>query len=509
MKRKWLYSLLRRRILVLFLLAAQLALLAYFVVSSSRTSAAVDIALRGISVCVAIYVMNREDNPSYRLVWIFVILFLPLFGGLFYLTCVGQESTRRFRKDAAQIDLLCKADLKPNDDCLPELREQENAYPIARYLQETVGFPLYKNTAVTYLCPGEVFFEAVLRELEQAERYIFLEYYIIREGKMWDAVQEILKRKAAAGVEVRILYDDFGCFLSLSPSHREYLSTLGIQCRVFNRFRPILTTVQNNRDHRKILVVDGKVGFTGGINLADEYINHTAPLGHWKDAAVMLRGSAVKCLVNFFFSLWYRRGDQEEPAERFLPAESPEPSEAGGWSQPFSDAPGDDESVGEQVFLQMIHRANREIYIQTPYLVIDDTMTGALTTAAKSGVDVRILVPAQNDNPLVARTMRSCYRRLIDAGVRLYTYTPGFVHAKTIVVDGESAVVGTINFDYRSLYLQFECGVWMYRTDAVGAVRADFLQTLPKSRQLTAEDCRRGFFGRLADEVLRLCISSI
>ncbi|MBR5519886.1 MAG: cardiolipin synthase, partial [Clostridia bacterium] len=459
MKRRWYRSLLQRRVWVMLLLAAQLAMMIFLTVNSSLVSQAVNLGLRVLGVAVAICVMNREEHPSYRLVWVFVILALPLFGGLFYLTCVYQSSTRRFRKDAVYIDSLCRAALKPTENCLPTLKPADNAYPIAHYLQESIGFPLYRGGNETYFPTGEAFFEALLRELETAKHYIFLEYYIIRDGKMWSQILEILQCKAADGVEVRILYDDFGCFLSLPPQVRRNLETNGIQCRVFNRFRPILSTVQNNRDHRKILIVDGTVGFTGGINLSDEYINATSPLGHWKDAAVMLYGESVRSLLYIFFSLWYRRNDRYESIDRFLP---PVEANSGtdGFCQPFADSPMDETNVSEHVFLRMIYRAKREIFIQTPYLVLDDALTNALTGAAESGIDVRILVPSRGDNPLVSRTMRSYYPHLITAGVKLYTYTPGFVHAKTIVVDGESAVVGTVNFDYRSLYLQFECGVW-------------------------------------------------
>ena len=279
----------------------------YIVISSSRTSQIIDVSLRLVSAFVALFMINREMNASYKLAWIFMILLLPLFGGLFYLTCVCQASTRRFKKDVTAIDARCKHYLKPEPDCLNELADAGKAVSTARYLQNCAGFPLCKDTETQFLCPGERFFEAALRELEQAKRYIFLEYYIIRDGEMWNAVLEILKRKAAEGVDVRVLYDDFGCFLSFSRRYRRYLQECGIKCRVFNSFRPILTTVQNNRDHRKIMVIDGRVGFTGGINLADEYINRDSPLGHWKDAAILLRGNAVKNLVGIFFSLWYRR----------------------------------------------------------------------------------------------------------------------------------------------------------------------------------------------------------
>ena len=505
MKRSWLRALVGRRIVIFLLLILQAALMVYIVISSSRTSQIIDVSLRLVSAFVALFMINREMNASYKLAWIFMILLLPLFGGLFYLTCVCQASTRRFKKDVTAIDARCKHYLKPEPDCLNELADAGKAVSTARYLQNCAGFPLCKDTETQFLCPGERFFEAALRELEQAKRYIFLEYYIIRDGEMWNAVLEILKRKAAEGVDVRVLYDDFGCFLSFSRRYRRYLQECGIKCRVFNSFRPILTTVQNNRDHRKIMVIDGRVGFTGGINLADEYINRDSPLGHWKDAAILLRGNAVKNLVGIFFSLWYRRGDAPEDETLFLPepcgalSEHPE-----GYCIPFSDSPMDRESVGERVYLQMINHATRYINIATPYLVIDDGVMEALTAAAKGGIDVRVMVPARGDNPLVQRTMRSYFRRLLRAGVKLYEYTPGFVHAKTIVTDDECAVVGTITCDYRSLYLQVACGGWMYKTAAVAQVRDDFLKDLPRCRALSEADCRKNVFSGLVDEILRL-----
>ena len=505
MKRSWIRALVGRRILVFLLLIVQAVLMVYIVISSSRISQIIDVGLRLVSALVALLIINREMNPSYKLVWLFMILLLPLFGGFFYLICKYQANTRRFKKDVTKIDELCRHYLKPTPDCLGELDGADNAVATARYLQEWAGFPLCRDTETRFLCPGERFFEAAVRELEQAKRYIFLEYYIIRDGEMWNTILDILKRKAREGVDVRVLYDDFGCFLSFSKHYRRYLESCGIKCRVFNSFRPILTAVQNNRDHRKIMVIDGRVGFTGGINLADEYINRDSPLGHWKDAAIMLRGSAVRNLVGIFFSLWYRRGDLPENADLFLPEpDQPLCGDTGGYCQPYSDSPMDRESVSEHVYMQMIGHASRYIYITTPYLVIDDGMMEALTSAAKSGVDVRIMTPRRGDNPLVQRTMRSYFKRLIRAGVKLYEYTPGFIHAKTIVTDDECAVVGTINFDYRSLYLQFECGVWMYRTAAVAQVRDDFEKDLPRCRLLGEKDCRKNFLSGMIDEVLRL-----
>lgn len=323
---------------------------------------------------------------------------------------------------------------------------------------------------------------------------------------MWDPILEILERKARAGLDVRVMYDDLGCMLTLPAHYKRVLEEKGIRCCVFNPFVPVLSSRLNNRDHRKICVIDGHTGFTGGINLADEYINAYKKHGHWKDSAVLLRGDAVWSLTLMFLSLWdYMCGTREDYAlyhpRRYLP----EPVPGDGIVQPYTDSPLDDEAVGETVYLNLINKADRYVYITTPYLIISNEMITALTTAAKSGLDVRIITPHIADKWYVHAVTRAYYEVLIEAGVRIFEYTPGFIHAKTFTVDDEYGVVGTINLDFRSLYLHFECAAWMYRCSCIPVMREDFLRTQQVSQEVTLEECRGvNLVTRVVRSVLRV-----
>ena len=374
-----------------------------------------------------------------------------------------------------------------------------------RYLQNHAGFPVYTDSQTLYLSPGEKKFDCLLQELKKAQRYIFLEYFIIQEGCMWNSILEILKEKAAQGVKVRVLYDDIGCFLKLPQDYDSQLRSMGIDCRVFNRFKPVLTSMQNNRDHRKIAVIDGKVAFTGGINLADEYINAIERFGHWKDASVMVSGKAAWSFTLMFLQMWELTTGEDEDYAQYDPWVLTDcPVQASGFVQPYADSPMDKENVGEQVYLQIINNARRYLYINTPYLIIDESMMSALCLAAKSGVDVRIVTPHKWDKWFVHVTTRSYYRDLMAAGVRIYEYSRGFIHSKTFVSDDAVATVGTTNLDFRSLYLSFECGVLMYRTEAVAQLKEDFLNTLEQCHEITDGDCQCGPIRRIFQDVLRL-----
>ena len=322
---------------------------------------------------------------------------------------------------------------------------------------------------------------------------------------MWGSILEVLKRKASQGVTVRLIYDDMGCFFTLPKDYPAQLKKYGIQCAVFNPFRPVLTVKQNNRDHRKIAVIDGKVAFTGGINLADEYINAIEKHGHWKDAAVMLKGKAAWSFTLIFLQMWGMCTGTDEDYGAFYPWKNQGcPIAAKGFVQPYADSPTDTENVGEHVYLQILNNAKEYVYINTPYLIVDDSMLSALCLAAKSGVDVRIVTPHRWDKWAVHMTTRSYYRELIKAGVKVYEYTNGFIHSKTFVSDDRTATVGTTNLDFRSLYLHFECGALLYETDAVMEVKEDFLQTLDICQEVTEKDYKANVVVRLFQDILRL-----
>ena len=460
-----------------------------------------------VSVAAVLYIINNRSNPAYKIAWIIPILLVPVFGGIFYLMLGGNQVSRKEQRRLMemgknfegihQISLSRDVDLK---------KESADAYNQSEYIRRITGAPPYQNTSVEYLPLGAIKFARMLEELEKAEHYIFLEYFIIQEGRMWDPILEVLERKAKAGLDVRVMYDDLGCMMTLPPHYKRVLEEKGIRCCVFNPFVPVLSSRLNNRDHRKICVIDGYIGFTGGINLADEYINAYPKHGHWKDTAVLLRGDAVWSLTLMFLSLWdYVRGTRDDYALYHPRRYQREPVASDGVVQPYTDSPLDDEAVGETVYLNLINKADRYVYITTPYLIISSEMITALSTAAKSGLDVRIITPHVADKWYVHAVTRAYYEVLIEAGVRIYEYTPGFIHAKTFTVDDEYGVVGTINLDFRSLYLHFECAAWLYRCSCIPKMREDFMQTLAVSQEVTLEECRGvGLVTRVVRSVLRV-----
>ena len=323
---------------------------------------------------------------------------------------------------------------------------------------------------------------------------------------MLEKVLAVLERKVREGVKVRLIYDDVGSIKTIPPHFKKRLSDMGISCAVFNPFRPILSIILNNRDHRKILVVDGQVGFTGGINIADEYINEKVRFGYWKDTGIEIKGEAVWSLTTMFLEMWNYINQTKEDYYQYLPdIYNKKINPKDGYVQPYGDTPLDHENVGENVYLNMINRAKKYVYIYTPYLIVDNEMTVALENAAKCGVDVRIVTPGIPDKKLIFLLTQSYYEQLILNGVKIYQYTPGFLHGKCFVCDDKIATVGTINLDYRSLYLHFECGVFMYRSQAVMELKQDVLDTIAGSKQITLDFCRnRNIFSKLLQSILRL-----
>jgi len=503
---KWFRQLFRRRVLIILMLLLQIGFLAYLVISGSRFSQGLSRIFTIISLIVALYIVSKRDKGAYKLTWVFLILLFPLFGGLLYLLFNFQTSTKRFSEKMSLVkETSAPLFSLPGNGYKMAEKEIPEHIPQIRYLQEYAGFPVYTNTSTRFYTPGEAMFQAMKEELEKAEHYIFLEYFILEEGVMWDEILNILVRKVKEGVKVRLIYDDLGCFLLLPKNYSEKLKTLGIECAVFNSFRPFLTAKQNNRDHRKITVIDGKVAFTGGINLADEYINVKKKHGHWKDASIKLEGKAAWSFTLIFLEMWaYCKQITEDFSVYYPWHDSACPSSDDGFVQPYADSPLDSDNVGEHVYLQIINNAKDYVYIFTPYLIIDDSMISALTLAAKSGVDVRIITPHIWDKRIVHMTTRSYYRELILSGVKVYEYSKGFLHTKAFVSDDTTATVGTTNLDFRSLYLHFECGTWLYGSTAVPEIKKDFLDTLQECQKITLKDCSKNVIGRLVQDILRL-----
>ena len=446
-----------------------------------------------LSTCVGLRIISSNMHPSYKIAWLVPIMLLPIFGGLMYLMFGKMRLSQRESALMTEVDSRYKEAMQLYGGSAPELEKYNSeAAKHSKYIKAITEVPPYCHTQTRYLPVGEEYNEVILNELEKAEKFIFLEYFIIEEGTMWNSILEILERKARAGVDVRVLYDDLGCAFTLPQFYDLVLEKKGIKACVFHRFNSILNARFNVRDHRKLCIIDGNVGMTGGINLADEYINAHQRYGHWKDSGILLKGEGVWSLTVMFLSMWdYVRREHEE-FSRFAPDEAFVSTIANdGFVQPFTDTPLDNEPVGETVYLNMINRAQKYVYITTPYLIIDNEMLNAFRTAARSGVDVRLIVPGVPDKKTVYTLTSSYCEMLVAAGIRVYKYDPGFIHAKNCVSDDEYGMVGTINLDYRSLFLHYECASWMCGCAAVGQIKEDFMATLEKCTEISPESIKK------------------
>lgn len=460
-----------------------------------------------LTALIVIAIINERSNPMIKLAWIVPVLVFPIFGVLFYLFIQMQLGTKLIAYRLNQLIQQTKPYLKQDRETLLELEVQNQQIAnLAHYMGEKGGYPIYKNSEVTYFPIGEAKFEALVEELKKAKHFIFMEYFIVEEGYMWNTIRDILIEKAAKGVEVRFMYDGMCSVTMLPYNYSKKLQQFGIKSKIFAPIRPVLSTSQNNRDHRKIVVIDGEVAFTGGVNLADEYINKKVRFGHWKDTAVMVRGEAVRAFLLMFLQMWNITEKTEEDYEQYLRYVQAAPTcKYDGFVMAYGDSPFDQENVGEEVYMDMIHRAKKYVHIMTPYLILDNEMVRALQFAAKRGVEVCIIMPHIPDKWYAFVLAKTYYEELIDAGVQIFEYTPGFVHAKSFVVDGEEAVVGTINLDFRSLYLHFEDAVYMYQNSEISKIEEDYQTTLLKCQKVTKGDCKNiSLKDRLAGRVLRL-----
>ncbi|HJC48444.1 MAG TPA: cardiolipin synthase [Candidatus Lachnoclostridium pullistercoris] len=462
-----------------------------------------------LSTAVVLYILNKRGTPEYKTAWIIPVLILPVFGSLLYLFVELQLPTRLMAGRVKRLSEQTRPYLAQDPETERAYCEDDQADGgLPRYMNRWGGFPVYQNTSVTYFPLGDDKFPELLRQLEGARHFIFLEYFIVEQGVMWNSILEVLERKAEEGVEVRVMYDGMGCLTLLPRRYPEELREKGIRCKVFSPVRPVLSTYQNNRDHRKIAVIDGHTAFTGGVNLADEYINRKERFGHWKDTAVMVKGDGVKSFTMMFLQNWNITESGQENYEAYLePHEDlcPAPAPKAGYVMPYGDSPLDEEAVGKQVYVDILYQAKRYVHMMTPYLILDQDMMSALTYAAKRGVETIIIMPHIPDKIYAYLLARSYYEELLMAGVKIYEYTPGFVHAKVYVSDDDRAVVGTINMDYRSLYLHFECAAYFCKNPAVEDVERDFQDTLEKCQEITLEDCRSyPAVRRFAGSLLRL-----
>ncbi len=485
------------------MLLFQLLFLTLAVISLRERFVFVYFALIMLDIVLVVYITNKNEPIAYRVAWMVIISIFPILGGVSYLFL---KMTQQFPKS---LDIRnqerTKELLVQNDAVIAELGARcPDSLNLARYVSYHGLYPVYRSTYAEYFPLGELQFERLIAEIEKAKYFVFLEFFIISEGYMFDKMSELLIRKAGEGVDVRLMYDGIGTGMLNSVKPFRKLETNGVKCRVFNPFRPMLSSVQNNRDHRKIVIIDGHTAFNGGTNLADEYINRKERFGHWKDTAIMICGQAVWNYTVMFLQLWGKADNSQMLGYKPAVSQS-EQLVSDGFVQPFSDSPLDEEPVGKRIYLELINNAREYVCITTPYLILDEEMINALGFAAKKGVDVRIITPHIPDKWYVHMIAWNNYSILTAMGVKIYEYTPGFIHAKTCVADGKTAVVGTVNFDYRSFYLHFECGSVLYDCAVIGDIVNDFGSTIKLSHLVTVDECnRRSVFKKMAGALLNM-----
>ena len=500
---KFFNRILNRITVTVVLVALQLAWLAwvFFALTTGTARVWVTGTLNGLSLLIILYLVRKDENSAYKVGWIASSGCCRCWAGRCIwplatsaLPAVCAAKCRRWSRRTGQT--ASSSPGRPAGLC------DENR-GVSHYLTQYGCYPAWQNTTARYFSCGEAMYPALLADLEKAEKSIFLEFFIVSQGKMWQGVEDILRRKAAQGVDVRLIYDDFGSLLGLPKDFVVRMERAHIRCIPFNPVVPLLSLVMNHRDHRKIVVIDGKVAYTGGINLADEYINAITRFGYWKDAGLRIEGAAVWNFTVMFLDFWNAFRPFEQDYSAFRPQFAVLPA-SDGVVQPYADSPLDEEPVAETVYLDVLAQSQQYVYFYTPYLAIGEEMLDALRNAAKRGVDVRLVLPGIPDKKLVFRLSRSYYLPLLRAGVRIYEYTPGFLHAKCCVSDDRAAVVGSINMDYRSMFLHFECGVLLLQNSQVLALRDDVRRTLPQCREVQCADCRTGLAGTVLDSVLRL-----
>lgn len=442
-----------------------------------------------LTVLVVIFIINANENPDIKLTWMIPICAIPIFGVMTYILVKSNLGTRQMNKRLSHAKESSKELLRPNHAVVEAMKQsKEPILDISYYLQNIGNMPTYANTSASYFSSGEEMLQDLIIELENAKEFIFLEYYIIERGVVWNQILEILERKVKQGVEVRVMYDGMCMLYKLPYRYVKTLQKMGIQAKIFSPIVPLLSTHQNNRDHRKILVIDGRISYCGGINLADEYMNEIQLFGHWKDNAIKLSGDAVKSFTVMFLQMWDITEQKTEEYGKYI-HESYETkiNKELGYVIPYNDDPLNHEDIAEDVYMDMLSKAKRYVHIMTPYLVIDYEMANAIMFAAKRGVDVKLMIPHIPDKKVIYDIARTYYPDFLSAGVKIYEYEPGFVHAKTFVADDERAVVGTINLDFRSLFEHFECATFIYKNPVIGAIEKDYQETLKKCIEVTPE----------------------
>ena len=531
-KKGLLHLLFSRILLVVALMAVQVMILVAFFVWLHDYLPHFTAIVTLFTIGMVIYLFNIEMDAEAKLTWMLIIAVIPVFGAELLLFTRTNAGHRKIKNRVAELIQETKEVLPQDKETALELEADGGGLDdLGKYVGRSGCFPICRNDEAVYYPSGEVYIDAICEEIAKAERYVFLEFFIIEEGQMWGRVLELLKEKVEQGVDVRVLYDGMCDIANLPSNYAKLLQKQGIKAKKFSPIRPVVSSHYNYRDHRKILVIDGKTAFTGGINLADEYMNAVVRFGYWKDAAVMVRGEAARSFTLMFLQMW--NIDEKEadftPLERVgktdyvgisekadaaapgslpeagaAPADENAAGESDGFVMPYADCPLDNDKVGETVYMDMLYRANDYVHIMTPYLILDGELMAAFKYAAERGVDVRLILPGIPDKKAAYALAKTHYQELTASGVKIYEYTPGFVHAKVCVSDGKKAVVGTINFDYRSLYHHFECAVYLYRSRCIADIEKDFQKTQSACRAVTPETVRKeSFFYKAAGWLLK------
>ena len=490
---------LKRGIVVAIGLSLQILLFLFTYLYLGDHVSVISVFYQVIGFLIVLWLIKNSKSYSYTLPWIVIILLFPLVGTLLYLILGYNKKISRTLKSIRSSENDSMKYLIQDKDIRKEIENNSRI----RYITDYSNYPVSTNNDVTYYPIGELAFKEMLKELKKAEKFIFFEYFIVAPGKMWNSILEILKQKVKEGVEVRVMYDDLGCVTTLDSSYPKQLDKFGIKCVVFNKLSPLSGIIMNNRDHRKMLIIDGKVAFSGGINIADEYINEFEKYGHWKDNGIRVSGDAVWNYTVMFLAIWnaFNKIDSDFTKYKY---NFPKSKVNKGYVGPYGETPLDNEITGQNIYLNIINQANDYVYIFTPYLIVDTDMINALTLAAKRGVDVRIIIPGIPDKKIVYSLSESYVEPLVKEGVKVYKYTPGFLHSKVFVADDNVATVGTINLDYRSLYLHFECGLYLEDVECIKDVKKDFVDTVAKSQEVLKESVKSSLLKSIKQALLRL-----
>ena len=492
----------KRSTTALILFLVEIILSGFVVLFLGRSFLIFGILIYFFNILILFFIANGRANPAYKISWIFTVILLPFVGAVLYITFGKRRTVKKFRRKFINAENINSGFFKNNKDFINSLEIDPYCLQMMNWIYNVSKYPVHNETKTKFLKSGTLYFKSLIEDLKKAEKSIFLEFFIISPGKMWGEILDILIEKVNKGLDVRLIYDDIGTIASLPNGYEEYLRQTGIKCEVFNPVKLRLEAIMNNRDHRKMVVIDGFIAYTGGVNIADEYINEIERFGFWQDCGVKLEGRAAFSFVVLFLNMWNYLSGESISFNGYIKKDVK--FESDGLVMPFGDNPVNSYYLNDSIYLKIVSSAREYVYIQTPYLIIDNKLTNSLIFAAQSGVEVVIITPHIPDKAYVHALTRSSYKKLIKAGVKIYEFTPGFIHSKLIVADDSVAVVGTANFDFRSLYLHFECSVFLYKTASLQQIYCDFKRVIGESQEITLEKCKqRSWIQKLLGFVLR------